>query len=70
LQLDVLSKVGTIFGGLQEVDAGPTPVIENAALSIQRDAKLAIERWQTIPTDVTALNAELEAAGVEKIKLP
>jgi hypothetical protein len=70
LQLDVLSKVGKLFGDLQEVDAGPTPAIENAAVSIQRDAKLAIERWQTIPTDVTALNAELEAAGVEKIKLP
>ena len=70
MQLDVLSKVQKLFGDLQEIDAGPTPAIENAAVQIQRDAKSAIDRWQAIPTDVTALNAELEAAGLEKIKLP
>jgi hypothetical protein len=70
LQLDVLTKVQKLFGDLQEVDSGPLPTIESAAVQIQRDAKSAIERWQAIPAEVTALNAELEAAGLEKIKVP
>ena len=70
LQLDVLSKVGTLFGDLQQVDAGPLPAIENAAVQIQREAKSAVERWQAIPGEVATLNAALEAAGVEKIKVP
>jgi len=70
LQLDVLSKVQKLFGDLQEVDAGPLPTIENAAVQIQRDAKSAIERWQAIPGEVATLNAALESAGLEKIKVP
>jgi hypothetical protein len=70
LHFDVLSKVEQLFGDLQEADAGPTPQVEMAALALQRDAKTAIERWHAIPADVDALNRELQAAGIEKLKFP
>ena len=70
LHLDVLSKVQQVFGELQQLDAGPTPQIENAALALQRDAKAVTERWNAIPAEVEALNTELQAAGIEKIKQP
>jgi len=70
LEFDVLSKVEKLFGDLQEVDAAPTAATEAAAVAIQRDAQSALERWRAIPQDVTALNAALETAGIEKIKFP
>jgi photosystem II stability/assembly factor-like uncharacterized protein len=70
LQLDILSKVEKLFADLQEVDAGPTPQLESAALNVQRDAKSVIERWRAIPQDVAAVNSALEASGLEKIKYP
>jgi photosystem II stability/assembly factor-like uncharacterized protein len=70
LHFDVLTKIEQLFGDLQEADAGPTPQVEGAALAVQRDAKTATERWQAIPAEVAALNAALEAAGIEKIKFP
>ncbi|MFL6521292.1 MAG: WD40/YVTN/BNR-like repeat-containing protein [Chthoniobacterales bacterium] len=70
LNLYVLSKVEKLFGDLQEVDAAPTPVTEGAAIQIQREVESVIERWRTVPQDVAALNSELEASGVEKIKFP
>jgi hypothetical protein len=70
LQFDVLKKIEQLFGDLQAADAGPTPQVEGAALAVQRDAKTAIERWHAIPAEVEALNAALEAAGIEKIKFP
>jgi hypothetical protein len=70
LHFDVLTKVDQLFGDLQEADAGPTPQVESAALAVQRDVKTATERWQTIPSEVAALNVALEAAGTDKIKFP
>jgi hypothetical protein len=70
LELVVLSKVGKLFGDLQEVDAAPTAATETATVEIQRDAKSVIERWRAVPQDVAALNSALEASGVEKIKFP
>jgi len=70
LHFDVLSKTEQLFGHLQEADAGPTPQVEIAAVALQRDAKSAVELWQAIPADVEALNAELQAAGIEKLKFP
>jgi photosystem II stability/assembly factor-like uncharacterized protein len=69
LHFDVLTKVEQLFGDLQKADAGPTPQVEGAALAVQRDAKSATERWHAIPAEVEALNAVLEAAGLEKIKV-
>jgi len=70
LHFDALSKVEQLFGDLQESDAGPTPQVEMAAVALQRDARSAIERWHAIPADVQALNTELQAAGIEKVKFP
>jgi hypothetical protein len=70
LHFDVLSKVEQLFGDLQEADAGPTPQVEMAAVALQRDAKSAIERWHAIPAGVEALNAELQSAGIEKLRFP
>jgi photosystem II stability/assembly factor-like uncharacterized protein len=70
LELDVLSKVGQLFGDLQEVDAAPTPQTEAAAVELQRDAKSVAERWRAIAPEVAALNSALETAGLEKIKFP
>jgi hypothetical protein len=70
LEFDVLSKAGSLFGDLQDVDAAPTPAIEAAAVALQQDAKAAIERWRVVAQEVSSLNSELDAAGIEKIKLP
>jgi len=70
LELDVLSKVGKLFGDLQQVDAAPTPQAETAALELQRDAKSVVERWRAILPEVATLNAALEATGLEKLKFP
>ena len=70
LELDVLSKVQSLFGDLQEVDAAPTSQLEAAAVELQGLAKSVIERWRAIPKDVAALNAALESAGLEKLKFP
>ncbi|MEY2579071.1 MAG: hypothetical protein QOI49_1895, partial [Verrucomicrobiota bacterium] len=64
------SKVGKLFGDLQEVDAAPTASIEGAVVDLQRDAKSVAERWRAIPQDVAVLNSALETAGLEKIKFP
>jgi photosystem II stability/assembly factor-like uncharacterized protein len=70
LELDILSKVGALFGHLQEVDAAPTSQVEAAARDLVRETKTVVERWHAITPEVTSLNSELEAAGLEKIKLP
>ena len=70
LELDVLSKVGKLFGDLQEVDAAPTASTDTAAVDLQRDAKSVAERWRAIAQEVASLNSALEAAGIEKIKFP
>jgi hypothetical protein len=70
LELDVLSKVQSLFGDLQEVDAAPTSQIEASAVDLQGQAKTVIERWRAIPQEVAALNAALESAGLEKLKSP
>jgi hypothetical protein len=70
LELDILGKVERLFGDLQEVDAGPTSQIEAAAIAARQDAKSVMERWPTIPQEITSLNSALEAAGLEKITVP
>ncbi len=70
LELDVLNKVVKLFGDLQEVDAGPTAQQEIACGDLQRSARVVLERWPSIPAEVTVLNAKLQAAGIEPIKFP
>jgi hypothetical protein len=67
LELDVLNKVKELFGDLQEVDAAPTPQQEIALGNLQRDARSVLERWKTIPKEVAAVNARLEAAGLQPL---
>jgi photosystem II stability/assembly factor-like uncharacterized protein len=70
LELDVLNKVEKLFGDLQEVDAAPTSQAQAAAVDLQAKARSVMERWPALSTEVAAVNSELEAAGVEKIKVP
>ena len=69
LELDILSKVRSLFGDLQEVDAGPTSQAEAAAQDLQRDAKSVVERWRALAPEIASLNLALEAARLEKIKI-
>jgi photosystem II stability/assembly factor-like uncharacterized protein len=70
LELNVLKKVEKLFGDLQDVDAAPTPQQEIALGNLQRDARSVLERWRSVPAEVTALNARLQTAGIEPIKFP
>jgi photosystem II stability/assembly factor-like uncharacterized protein len=70
LELDVLNKVQSLFGDLQDVDAAPTSQVEAAAVELQRETKSVVERWGAIPQEVATLNAALESAGLEKLKFP
>ncbi len=70
LQLDVLDKVATLFKRLQEVDAAPTPQQEATVAKLENETREAIQRWQTVPDEVKALNAQLQSAGIAPIKLP
>jgi photosystem II stability/assembly factor-like uncharacterized protein len=70
LELDVLNKVKKLFSDLQDVDAAPTPQQEIAVGELHRDTRSVMERWRSVPPEVTALNAQLQAAGIEPIKFP
>ncbi|MGI8891496.1 MAG: WD40/YVTN/BNR-like repeat-containing protein [Chthoniobacterales bacterium] len=70
LELDVLNKIEKLFSDLQDVDAAPTPAQLRALSDLQSDAKAAMEMWKTIPEQVTALNTQLAATGLETIKIP
>ena len=70
LELDVLRKVETLFGDLQGVDGVPTPAQQAAVAALQRDARSVVERWRALPPEVAALNAQLQAGGLEPIKFP
>jgi len=69
IELDVLKKVEKLFDDLQEVDAGPTPQQEIALGDLKRDARSVLERWRAMPEKVAAVNAQLQAAGLEPIKV-
>jgi len=70
LSLDLLEKLRTLFGSLEEADAAPTPVMRATVADVQRESQSVIARWQAIETqDVPALNRQLEAAGLSKIEV-
>ncbi|MEP6975659.1 MAG: glycoside hydrolase, partial [Spartobacteria bacterium] len=70
LKLDVLDKVQSLFSGLQEVDAAPTPAQETALAGLQSGAQTAVEQWAVLAQEAAALNSQLGSAGLEKLKLP
>jgi photosystem II stability/assembly factor-like uncharacterized protein len=70
LSLDLLEKLGTLFGNIQEVDAAPTPAVRAAVADLQRESQSIIQRWRAIESqDLPALNRQLEAAGFGKIEI-
>ncbi|MDP9003737.1 MAG: glycoside hydrolase, partial [Verrucomicrobiota bacterium] len=69
LSLELLEKLGTLFGAIQEVDVAPTPAIRAAVAEVQRESPSILQRWQAIESeDLPALNRELEAAGIGRIE--
>jgi hypothetical protein len=67
--LELLEKLGTLFGNLQEVDAAPTPALRAAVTDLQGAAQSISQRWRAIEAqDVPALNRQLEAASLGKIE--
>ena len=70
LSLELLEKLGTLFGTIQEFDAAPTPVVRTAVADLQRESQSIIQRWRAIEEqDLPALNQQLEAAGFGKIEI-
>lgn len=68
LSLELLEKLGTLFGNIQKVDAAPMPVVRATVTDIQRESQSIIQRWRAIEEqDLPALNHQLEAAGLGKI---
>jgi photosystem II stability/assembly factor-like uncharacterized protein len=69
LSLELLEKLGTLFGAIQGIDAAPTPAVRAAVADVQRESPSIIQRWQAIEAeDLPALNRQLEAAGISKIE--
>lgn len=69
LSLELLEKLGMLFGAMQKVDAAPTPAIQAAVADLQRESPSIIQRWQAIEAeDLPALNRQLDAAGISKIE--
>lgn len=67
---DALVKVQGLYGTLQDVDAAPRPSVKGAIADVLRESGPIAQRWQEfVSQDLTALNRQLDAAGVGKIEL-
>lgn len=63
-------RVKTLLDLIEEVDLAPTPQAAAAAADVVKESRSLQDGWQLIKTqDVTALNAELRAAGLPAINL-
>jgi hypothetical protein len=61
-------RVKTLLDLIEEVDLAPTPQAAAAAADVVKESRSLQDSWQLIKTqDVTALNAELRAAGLPVI---
>jgi hypothetical protein len=69
LAFDLLDKVKKLFDDLQQVDAAPTAQQMTAVSDLERATQTAIKNWETIPSELAALNGRLTAAGLAPIKL-
>jgi photosystem II stability/assembly factor-like uncharacterized protein len=69
LEFDLLNKVKRLFNGLQQVDAAPTAQQMTALSDLEKASESVMRNWETIPPEVSALNAQLTAAGAPPIKL-
>ena len=70
LQFDLLDKVKKLFTDLQQVDAAPTSQQASTVGELEVRSQTVIKNWETIPSEVSALNAQLTAAGLVPIKFP
>jgi photosystem II stability/assembly factor-like uncharacterized protein len=70
LDLVVLTRLQTLFGILQEVDAAPTAQTTAAVTNLQSEIRSVSEGWRAIESqDIPALNRQLRAAGLPEVKL-
>lgn len=62
---DVLTKAQQLFTALQDVDAKPRPVVKAAVAEVERDAPIAIAKWQKMmQEDLPELNRQLQQLGL------
>jgi photosystem II stability/assembly factor-like uncharacterized protein len=70
LNLGVLTRLRTLFGVLQEVDAAPTAQVTAAVADLQNEIAAVLERWRAMQSqDIPALNQQLKAAGLAEIEM-
>ncbi len=68
ISLDVLGRLRSLFGTLQDTDAAPTPRVKAAVPAILQEATAVQERWKKFVAEgVVQMNQQLEAAGLEKL---
>ncbi|MDQ6911992.1 MAG: glycoside hydrolase [Verrucomicrobiota bacterium] len=70
LSFDALEKTHRLFSIVHDVDAAPTSQAKAAIKDIVSSAPAIMQRWRTFTgEDIPALNRELEANGLEKVKV-
>ena len=70
LSLGIIDKLASVFGRLQEVDAGPTSNLEAAANELVRDSREIIERWKSIEQhDIPGLKQQFKQSGLPDLNL-
>ena len=70
LSLGVINRLATVFDRLQEVDAGPTPNVEEATREVLNDSKNVMARWKLIEeTDLPAIRQQFKQNGLPDLKL-
>ncbi len=63
-------EIGTLYGGIWQVDAGPTVAQSNAAVAAGREAAEVLQRWNSLKNfDLVALNRTLHEANLPELKL-
>jgi photosystem II stability/assembly factor-like uncharacterized protein len=70
LSLAVTDRVSTLFGRLQDADAGPTATVEATTAQVLADAASVVQRWRFIEqTDIPELRRQLKQAGLPDLDL-
>jgi len=70
LSLGVVDRVSTLFGRLQEVDAGPTANVEAATAQVVDNSRSIIERWKVIEAnDIPAIKQQFKINGLPELNL-
>jgi len=65
------SRVGTLYGQVDQVDAIPTTAQTEAAAGTERDLSAVMKQWDELrSTDLVALNRQLHDANLPEVHLP